>query len=176
MTNCRDTNIWDELLKLLQLYEPVCFDYSEEGNLFLHSILESIGNIKYNVSYSSYFEEFHRIMLAISRFHQCITEDKFEAIHRQIFKSIMNWVSKYSLQILQEACDYLELAFTEPRRCLSLIKIIVENTLPYIDTLRLKRENVKVVRDIDARIKEHMLLDRTGTIRAVYFHYTIKLA
>ena len=55
MGNCRDTTLWDELLKLLQLYEPVCFDYSEEGNLFLLSMLESIGNIPYNVSYSSYF-------------------------------------------------------------------------------------------------------------------------
>lgn len=52
----------------------------------------------------------------------------------------MKWPSKYSIKILQEACDYLELAFKDPKWYLALVKIIVENVLPYIDTLGLKKE------------------------------------
>ena len=59
---------------------------------------------------------------------------------------------------------------------ISLIKIIVENVLVYIDKLRLKKESYKVVRDIYSRIDDHVQADKTGTIRAVNLHYQTKQA
>jgi hypothetical protein len=39
ISKATQTWVWDEILQLLQLYEPVCYDYSEEGNLFLLSLI-----------------------------------------------------------------------------------------------------------------------------------------
>lgn len=39
IAKANDVTVWDEVLEVLQLYEPVCYDYSEEGNLFLLSLI-----------------------------------------------------------------------------------------------------------------------------------------
>lgn len=88
----------------------------------------------------------------------------------------MKWTSKYSFQILTEAKNYLELTLTDPRMYLSLNKIIIENILPYIDTLKIKESDYPIIKDINTIADKHMKLDKTGTIKSVLFYYRIKIA
>lgn len=88
----------------------------------------------------------------------------------------MKWTSKYSFQILNEAKKYLELTLTDPRMYLSLNKIIIENVLPYIDTLKIKESDYPIITEINELAQKHEKLDKTGTIRSVLFYYRIKIA
>jgi hypothetical protein len=58
---------------------------------------------------------------------------------------------------------------------LSLNKIIIENVLPYIDQLKLKEHDLKVVGEINELVGKHVENDRSGTIRSVIFHYQTKI-
>lgn len=52
----------------------------------------------------------------------------------------MKWLSKYSYKIVEEARDYLEITFASPLKYLGLIKIIIENTLEYLEMMHLTEE------------------------------------
>ena len=43
LSKANDYQIWEEMLGFLKLYEPVCHDHSEEGWLFLLSLIEAVG-------------------------------------------------------------------------------------------------------------------------------------
>ena len=74
---------------------------------------------------------------------------------------------------MDEAYVYLGIAFKDPKRFKSLIKVIIENVLPYIDNLNIA-ENV-LVKKIKKAIEEHILLDKIGDIKGVYFQYNTKI-
>ena len=106
---------------------------------------KSIGNITYTLKFNLYFEEFHRIFLALSRYHHCINEEKFQFLQKQLFKSLMKWVSKYSFEILIEVKNYLSLTLSDPKMYMVLNKIIIENVLPYIDQMKIKKKDNMLV-------------------------------
>lgn len=67
----KDAQIWEDLLGLLRLYDPPCHDHSEEGFHLLLSLIEAVGSISYNRVFHYYFEKFHRILLTLSKVHEC---------------------------------------------------------------------------------------------------------
>ena len=47
MKKSKSLEVWDDFLDIFKLYEPICYDFSEEGNIFLHGILECAGDLHY---------------------------------------------------------------------------------------------------------------------------------
>lgn len=87
----------------------------------------------------------------------------------------MKWVSKYSFEILIEVKNYLSLTLSDPKMYMVLNKIIIENVLPYIDQMKIKKKDNMLVQEINELIKNHVELDKSGTIRSVLFHYETKI-
>lgn len=57
----------------------------------------------------------------------------------------MKWVSKYSFEILIEVKNYLSLTLSDPKMYMVLNKIIIENVLPYIDQMKIKKKDNMLV-------------------------------
>jgi hypothetical protein len=55
LSKASDFTLWEDMLSLIKLYEPVCHDYSEEGYQFLLGLVESLGDLEYRQQFSYYF-------------------------------------------------------------------------------------------------------------------------
>ena len=136
--NSEDRRPWDALQTLLRLYEPPCYDRSLEGHRFKLALCDCLARLKFRKGYHAYFEEFHRILLQMSKEAEnpfSLTEEV--EFRKALYRAMLNWKTKYSLDILAEVYDICEVYLPNVDDYRDILRTLIERTTTYLEHLDL---------------------------------------
>lgn len=147
---------------LLRLYEPPCYDRSIEGHRFKLALCDCLAKLKFRKGYHAYFEEFHRILLQMSK----EADNPFSLaeeveFRKALYRAILNWRTKYTIDVLTEIEEICKVYLPNVDDYRDVLRLLIERTTLYLDHLDLDPEEFPQLQRLDKLFKLLVEADRT---------------